>query len=249
MSDVDSAPAPSRRALRLARERELAELGAAASAGETSATAGERGSIAPDDAGTPTPSADAPAASAGVGQRRRERGLLSALVNGLLGALLILILGIAAAAIVVPAMTGSTALTVMTSSMEPALPPGTMVVVRPTQPAEIREGMVMTYQLRSGEPTLVTHRVVERYQLNDGTYEWVTQGDNNPTPDLDRVREVQVRGTVWYAIPTLGWVSAALTGEWRVWAIPAAVLALFGYAGYMVVSAVRDRARGRDTRA
>lgn len=35
------------------------------------------------------------------------------------------------------------------------------MVVRPTA-VEITPGMVLTYQLKSGEPTLVTHRVTQR---------------------------------------------------------------------------------------
>lgn len=191
-------------------------------------------------------SADAPASDdAEPAETTRERGLFHFLINAIVISVLTVLLAIAAAAIVVPAVTGSTALTVMTSSMEPTLPPGTMVVVRPTAPEDIREGMVLTYQLRSGEPALVTHRVVDRVQQADGTYLWTTQGDNNPAPDVDAVREVQVRGTVWYAIPYLGWASTALTGDWRAWAIPIAVVALFGYALVMVIGALRERARRR----
>ncbi|WP_094770420.1 signal peptidase I [Microbacterium gorillae] len=178
-------------------------------------------------------------------ERADVRGVFGAIGRGLLVGVLVLLLGIAAAAIVVPAAVGGTALTVMTSSMEPTLPAGTLVVVRPTAAADIREGDVLTYQLHSGEPTLVTHRVVERSQLTTGEYRWVTQGDANPTPDPDIVQEVQAVGTVWYAIPYLGWVSAALTGPWRVFVIPIVVIALFGYAAWMVIGALRERARGR----
>lgn len=179
----------------------------------------------------------------------RERSLLSYIANAIIITVLTALLGVAAAAIVVPAATGSTPLTVMTSSMEPALPPGTMVVVRPTDPADIRVGMVLTYQLRSGDPTVVTHRVVERMQQENGEYVYITQGDNNPSPDVDPVREVQVRGTVWYAIPYLGHASAALSGDWRAFVVPILVLGLFGYAAVMVIGAARDRARRRASSA
>lgn len=188
---------------------------------------------------------DAVRAPEGAEKQRRSRGLFSWIGSAIMSAVLIVILAVAAAAIVVPAVTGSTALTVLTSSMEPSLPPGTMVVVRPTADAEITPGKVMTYQLKSGEPTLITHRVQQQLKLADGTYVWITKGDNNPSADPDAVQPVQVRGTVWYAIPYVGWVSAWLSGGAKAWILPIAVGLLFGYAVFMVIGNIRDKARKR----
>lgn len=179
-------------------------------------------------------------------ERRREtpeRSLLSYLGSAAMAVILVVILAIAAAAIVVPAVTGSTALTVLTSSMAPNLPAGTLIVVRPTDPDDIRPGDVVTYQLRSNEPEVVTHRVIQRTTLADGKLIFITQGDANPTPDETPVQEVQIRGTLWYAVPYLGWVSVWLTGPWKAWAIPLVAFLLFGYAVILVVSHVRDRQR------
>ncbi len=176
---------------------------------------------------------------------RAPRGLLSFLGTAAVAVVLSVIAAIGIAAIVVPAATGSTPLTVLTSSMEPTMPAGTLVVVRPTAPEDITPGTVLTYQLRSGEAAVVTHRVQQQLRLADGSYTWITQGDANPSPDPDPVREVQARGTVWYAIPYVGWVTVWLSGDWRAWALPLAVVGLFGYAAVMVIGAVRDRARRR----
>lgn len=176
-------------------------------------------------------------------QAPRERSVWSYLVTGITAGILLLILGIAALAIVVPAVTGSTALTVMTSSMEPGLPPGTMVVVKPTPLDEIKPGDIITYQLNSGDPALVTHRVTQQLMTADHQLQFITQGDNNPQADPDPVREVQVRGVVWYSIPYLGWVSQVLTGQARSIVIPVVVGALFVYAAWMFFSAMRDRSR------
>ncbi|WP_433674490.1 signal peptidase I [Microbacterium gorillae] len=173
----------------------------------------------------------------------RERSLLSYLGSAAMTVILVVVLAIAAAAIVVPALTGSTALTVLTSSMTPNLPPGTLIVVRPTDPDDIHPGDVVTYQLRSDEPEVVTHRVIQRTALADGQLIFITQGDANPMPDETPVQEVQIRGTLWYAVPYLGWVSAWLTGPWKTWAIPLAAFLLFGYALVLVLSHVRDRRR------
>ncbi|MGC3956105.1 MAG: signal peptidase I [Propionicimonas sp.] len=171
----------------------------------------------------------------------RARAVWSAIGSGLMGALLVLLIGIGAAAILVPAVTGSVALTVRSSSMEPSLPPGTLIVVRPTDLADILPGRVLTYQLKSGEPTLVTHRVTQRMLLADGSPVFITKGDANAQPDLDPVKPVQIRGTVWYAIPYLGWVANLLTGELRTIVVSVLVGGLLVYAVWMFISAGRDR--------
>lgn len=179
-------------------------------------------------------------------ERRERRGGWGALVlRALLAAVLVILVGIGVAAILVPAVTGSTTLTVLTSSMEPHLPPGTMVVVRPTDVDDIQPGMVITYQLESGEPLLVTHRVVQRLQTADGLPLFVTQGDANPQPDPEPVREVQIRGTVWYAIPYIGWVANAISGDLRTVLVTIAVIGLLGYALWMFGSALFGGPRRR----
>jgi signal peptidase len=131
----------------------------------------------------------------------------------------------------------------MTGSMRPTLPPGTLVVVRPTPPTQIGVGDVITYQLRSGDPTVVTHRVV-RQGINTRHQTLLrTKGDANDTDDAGWVQPAQVKGTVWYSVPYLGYPAQLLTGrEHRLLGYLAAA-ALLGYAAYMFGSAIRDRRR------
>ncbi|WP_413317393.1 signal peptidase I [Agrococcus sp. 1P02AA] len=172
-------------------------------------------------------------------------GAIRALGTGVMAGVLAVVILIGIAAIAVPAVTGSTALTVQTSSMEPELPPGTLIVVRPTPVEEIAPGSIMTYQLRSGEATVVTHRVLEQHRTADGGYRFLTKGDANPGPDPGFVREVQVRGTLWYAIPWVGWVTQVVTGEVRAIVIPIAVVALGAYAAWMIATGILERSRER----
>ncbi len=65
-----------------------------------------------------------------------------------------------AVAVVVPRLAGARPYVVLTGSMRPGMPPGTLVVVRPVDPRSIGVGDVITYQVASGEPDVVTHRVV-----------------------------------------------------------------------------------------
>ncbi|GGE97791.1 signal peptidase I [Mycetocola zhadangensis] len=175
--------------------------------------------------------------------RKRLPGFLRALSTGIMTGLFSIIVLVGIVAIVVPAVTGSTALTVMTSSMEPHYPAGTLIVVRPTDVDDIAPGDVLTYQLHSGEPTLVTHRVTEQRRTADGEFMFTTQGDANPSPDAGFVIEDQVVGTVWYAVPWVGWVSQIVTGDIRAVVVPLAAGALGIYAIWMIGSGLRERTK------
>lgn len=175
----------------------------------------------------------------------KEAGLWAYLRVSLSLVVLIFLVALGAAVIVVPAATGSTPLTVLTSSMEPGLPPGTLLVVKPVEPQDIRIGDVITYQLESGKATVVTHRVIEVTKTAGGEYSFILQGDNNSQPDPNPIREVQIQGRLWYAVPYIGWVNTWVNGESRGLIVPIVAGGLFAYAAWMVVSGVRDKANKR----
>lgn len=146
-----------------------------------------------------------------------------------------------AVAVLVPRLGGATPYTILTGSMRPHLPPGTLVVARPVAASDISIGTVLTYQLTSGDPTVVTHRVVAVAKDPQGAPLFQTQGDANPVPDPAWVRPVQVRGELWYAVPGLGYPSTALSGSQRQQLSVVFALGLFAYAAVMAVGALRDR--------
>lgn len=172
----------------------------------------------------------------------RIRGVAGTLLNGLSLGILLIVVALGAITIVVPAAVGGMPLSVLTGSMRPTLPPGTLVVIKPAEPAEIAVGDVITFQIESGRPAVATHRVIAR-STDSGTGEvrFTTQGDANNTPDPEQVRPVQVRGKVWYAIPYLGWANQAVDGSTRSWAVPALAGALFLYALWNIGSGLRER--------
>ena len=188
---------------------------------------------------TDVPTKEAPASPSTPSVIVRALGL------GASAALLLATLIIAFFVVALPALVGGQALTVLTNSMSPSMPPGTLVVVRPTPFDEIAPGDIITYQILSGQPEVVTHRVQQRLVASDGTVSFITRGDNNNTADAAPVHEVQVRGTVWYTVPLLGWVNNALTGQTRALVVPLLALACFVYAGYAFISAAVSRRRAR----
>ncbi len=160
------------------------------------------------------------------------------------------VLGVVAVLIVtvlVPRVAGGAPYTVLTSSMAPGMPPGTLVVVKPVDPRELGVGTVITYQLESGEAAVVTHRVVAVENAINGEQTFITQGDANDVPDPEPVLPVQIRGQRWYAVPYLGHVNKLLTGSQRQVAVFGVASLLLAYAAFMFTSSVRERRRSRRT--
>lgn len=160
------------------------------------------------------------------------------LVAGLVALTLLLV-------VVLPTVVGGQAYTILTGSMRPGMPPGTLVVVRPTPTDEIRVGDVVTYQLRSGQPTVATHRVVEIGTTLSGEVRFTTKGDDNAVADSRLVRPVQIRGTRWYDVPYLGYPAAVIDHGTRGIVILGAVAVLLAYAGACLVGSVRDARKRR----
>lgn len=148
-------------------------------------------------------------------------------------------------AVVIPRLAGATPYTVLTGSMRPSLPPGTLVVARPVDVDDIVPGMVITYQLESGRAAVVTHRVIAQGVNAKGEVQFRTQGDANDEPDEGWVKPVQVKGRLWYSVPHLGHANNVLNGEERQMLVYVAAAGLLGYAAFMLTSAARDRLRER----
>ncbi len=149
--------------------------------------------------------------------------------------------GVLAVTVLVPRLGGATPYTVLTSSMEPGMPPGTLIVVKPVGPDELGVGTVITYQLESGQAPVVTHRVVAVETAINGERTFVTQGDANDAPDPEPVRPVQIRGRLWYDVPHLGHVNALLTGAQRQLVVYGVAALLLGYAAFMFATGFRGR--------
>ncbi|MEL5992003.1 signal peptidase I [Microbacterium phosphatis] len=179
------------------------------------------------------------------GRRFAERHpALHALWMGISGGLLALVLLVGVLTVIVPKAVGGVPLTVLSPSMEPSLPVGTLLVVRPVEPEDIRIGDIVTYLPYPNDPTLVTHRVTEIAHHQDGSRVFTLQGDNNAVADSP-VHDYQVRAVVMYSVPLLGYVSQWVNVDQQTWVVLVTAGALFVYAGFTVVSAARDRRRRR----
>lgn len=177
---------------------------------------------------------------------RRVSGIVRAVAVGFGLGVMLLVAGLGVILVVVPKATGSTPLSVLTSSMEPTLPPGTLVVVRPEDPSRIRVGDIATYQLASGRPEVVTHRVRAVTTTSTGERLFTFRGDANDVADAP-VAAIQLRGVAWYSVPLLGRANTLVNGHDRPWIMPgiAGVLLVYGLAMVALgVRAARRRRRG-----
>jgi signal peptidase I len=147
--------------------------------------------------------------------------------------------------VVVPRVSGATPYTILTGSMVPQMPPGTIVVDRPEPFSSIRVGDVLTYQIASGQPTVVTHRVVGINVEADGSRTLTMKGDANPTPDVRHIISKQVRGIVWYSIPDVGYIGAVGSADAR--SVAARIIGA-GLIVYAIVILILALVRGKTPR-
>ena|SRR3990167_2770017 len=93
---------------------------------------------------------------------------------------------------------------VLTGSMEPAVPVGSIVFTKnfpAYQPNDI-------IAFKSGNVT-VTHRVID-FEIKNNEYFYKTQGDANNNPDSQAVSGAQILGKAFYVVPYVGKLSIFL---------------------------------------
>jgi signal peptidase len=127
--------------------------------------------------------------------------------------------------------------------MRPTYPPGTLIVVEEVPADELAVGTVVTYQLETGKPAVVTHRIVAVNRNTRGENLFVTQGDANAAPDINLVRPEQIRGKVWYGVSYLGRVNSMISGSQHKILLAAAVGVLLLYAVVMFYKGTRESRR------
>lgn len=61
------------------------------------------------------------------------------------------------------------------------------------------------------EGVVVTHRIVDKKELGTSISNYVTKGDNNPTPDHSQVLTSNIYGRVFLVIPKIGYMQSFLS--------------------------------------
>jgi signal peptidase I len=104
-----------------------------------------------------------------------------------------------------PSLMGYSVFRVMTGSMEPSISLDSMIVVQKTDPAELKEGDVISFF--SSDPSLDgavnTHRIVS-VEEDNGYYTFTTKGDANNVEDHYLTTEDDLIGKVVFSSLFLG---------------------------------------------
>lgn len=131
---------------------------------------------------------------------------------------------------------GYDAYSVVSGSMEPAIPTGSLVYVQEAAPEDMEKHDVIAFYGAKDSNAIITHRVVENKVVMG---EFITKGDANKTEDMNPVPYSNFIGKVVYSIPVLGSIAEALTstmGKIIAGGVIAAALIL-----EVIASAVRRR--------
>jgi signal peptidase I len=150
----------------------------------------------------------------------------------------LLVAGAVAVVVVIPRVTHGQAMTVLSGSMTPGIPVGSIVLVRPVDPDQLRVGDVATYQDEPGKPVYVTHRVAGINHLG-GQTTFTFKGDANRGADVKPVVPGQIRGRLWFHVPYLGRIRDDLKTPGGLTLTLAVLLA--GYALSQLTSGFRER--------
>ena len=160
----------------------------------------------------------------------RRSGRLAAVLKSaasVLGAVVVIVLLVAT---IGPRVLPYRTFTVLSGSMEPAIPVGSMIFDREVDAAELSRGDVVTFHPPGQPDKLVSHRVVRVEETKRGSF-LVTRGDANGVVDDWRI---PARGNglrYEFHVPYLGYVvGGLLTPAGRLIALTLAALWLGGLA-------------------
>lgn len=132
--------------------------------------------------------------------------------------------------------------TVLSGSMEPEFYTGSIIAVKPLNAEEsssLKRNDVITF--RASEDKIITHRIIDVTTSGDNVM-YKTKGDNNNAADMDLVLSSNVLAKYsGFTIPYLGYfVNFAQSKEGSAILLIGPGLLLLGYAGYSVLTALRE---------
>jgi signal peptidase I len=137
--------------------------------------------------------------------KQREGGKIIPALCNLLGTLILLAVIALCLPLTLPRLMGYEVYHVVSGSMEPEIPVGSVIYVEPVDAAQIEAGEIIAFQ--SGD-SVITHRVVKN-QVVEGSF--VTKGDANDQEDVNSVPYAYLIGRVAYHLPVLGELMGVLS--------------------------------------
>ena len=142
-------------------------------------------------------------------------------ICNILSAIVIAILIVIGGLLLIPKFIGYDTFAVVSGSMEPNIPVGSIVYVHQQEFNDISVGDVISFKISSTE--MVTHRVTKIDQQNQTFH---TKGDANDTEDGQPVEYDNVIGMVAFSIPYLGYLTLYIKTPLGIAAICAVVFVI-----------------------
>ena len=126
------------------------------------------------------------------------------------GTVILVLLILACLPLTLPRLAGYSLYTVISGSMEPEIPVGSLVFVADADPASIEEDDVIAFYGAVDSSAVVTHRVVGN---SPAMGEFITKGDANEERDVNPVSYSEFIGKVEHVIPGAGGIAETLAGS------------------------------------
>ena len=138
---------------------------------------------------------------------RRRKNPLAAVFRAVGIILLIAIIAICVP-LIVPKTMGYQLYTVVSGSMEPAVPTGSLVYIKYVKPGDIETGDIIAFYGSDAQGSIITHRVVSN---SNAMGEFITKGDANAENDMNPVTYEQYVGKMVRSIPKVGGIVQTIT--------------------------------------
>ncbi len=128
----------------------------------------------------------------------------------ILGTLLLVLVVAVCIPLTIPRFFGYQIYSVISGSMEPAIPVGSLVYIKTIQPEDAQEGDVIAFYGAKDSASIITHRVVENRPFMG---ELITKGDANREADMNPVPYEHFIGRVERLFPRLGSLAELFTSH------------------------------------
>ncbi len=140
-------------------------------------------------------------------KKKNKKNPVSAICSTL-GTLLLIIIVLVCLPLTVPKMLGFQMYTVISGSMEPAIPTGSLVYIKDMEPANVEDGDVIAFYGGHDSNAIITHRVVKNRVVMG---EFITKGDANEKEDMNPIPYDNFLGRVELSIPIVGEIAQIFT--------------------------------------
>ena len=171
--------------------------------------------------------------------KRKKGGVFLPVFCRVLGTVILLGVIVLFLPMTAPRLLGYEVYSVISGSMEPAIPVGSLILVDATAPEDLLEGDVVAFE--SGE-SVIAHRVKDNHVVEG---QLITRGDANDAADLEPVAYSAVRGKVarhWLYLGGLMELLASPVGK-----VYAALLIACGVMFHMLGARLWERAKAGES--